>query len=482
MSKLAIILTVVCLTFIQAKIPDVPQPGYEQRSFTTYVDHFSNNSTQFDIRYYFNSTFWDNDPVNPGPIFFYTGNEGDVTVFLQNSLFLIELAEEMKAVVVYAEHRYFGLSFPFENNNFADHDIGKYLSAHQALADFAYLVNYLKSVYNDAPVIAFGGSYGGMLSAWFRIKYPHLVTGAIAASAPVFHFNSTVEPDLFNEIVTNDFKAVSESCSSNIRTAHTSLFALTQDATNFEKLKETFITCDDITTSAQAYKIIEWADNALGYMAMTDYPYETNFLQPMPAWPVKVSCSKIQDVNPTDTWKLMEAFRDSVAVYYNSSGSETCNQVDQQYGADLGLDGWEYLTCTTLMMPIGSNGVTDFFLKAEWDYDAFVKTCIDKYNETPNSFYPHVYFGSDSDSKYPFRYASNIFFSNGSLDPWQTGAVLKNPNDNTVVFPIDQGAHHLDLRGADPEDPESVKDARVAEKKAITEWISLHNKSKLEFQ
>ncbi|MFS7921594.1 putative lysosomal Pro-Xaa carboxypeptidase [Helianthus anomalus] len=55
-----------------------------------------------------------------------------------------------------------------------------YLSSTQALADYATLIVDLKNNLTaiDSPVIVFGGSYGGMLAAWFRLKYPHVAIGA----------------------------------------------------------------------------------------------------------------------------------------------------------------------------------------------------------------------------------------------------------------------------------------------------------------
>lgn len=55
-----------------------------------------------------------------------------------------------------------------------------YLTAEQALADYVLLINQLKANYScfaSSPVIAFGGSYGGMLSAWIRQKYPNQIAG-----------------------------------------------------------------------------------------------------------------------------------------------------------------------------------------------------------------------------------------------------------------------------------------------------------------
>ena len=90
----------------------------------------------------------------------------------------------------------------------------------KALADYVDLITHLRNTVEGAsgsPVIAFGGSYGGMLAAWIRTKYPHIVQGAIAASAPVAQFTSPC--DAFGRIVTSDFSAASpnSSCSQAIR-------------------------------------------------------------------------------------------------------------------------------------------------------------------------------------------------------------------------------------------------------------------------
>merc|ERR1712203_1006490 len=96
----------------------------------------------------------------------------------------------------------------------------------QALADYADLITSLKATIPGAetsPVIVFGGSYGGMLAAWFRTKFPHIVQGAIAASAPIAQFTSPC--DAFGRIVTSDFSAAAanSSCSAAVRASWSAL-------------------------------------------------------------------------------------------------------------------------------------------------------------------------------------------------------------------------------------------------------------------
>ena len=55
----------------------------------------------------------------------------------------------------------------------------------QALEDMAHFISSMSDEHGLSTWITFGGSYPGALSAWMRLKFPDLVTGAVASSAPV---------------------------------------------------------------------------------------------------------------------------------------------------------------------------------------------------------------------------------------------------------------------------------------------------------
>lgn len=73
-----------------------------------------------------------------------------------------------------AQHRYYGESMPFGSKAKAYNDSKSlaYLTAEQALADFAVLLTDLKSNLSaeGSPVVLFGGSYGGSKSR-LRLDY-----------------------------------------------------------------------------------------------------------------------------------------------------------------------------------------------------------------------------------------------------------------------------------------------------------------------
>ncbi|XP_077864625.1 dipeptidyl peptidase 2-like, partial [Saccoglossus kowalevskii] len=100
-------------------------------------------------------TYWS---PGVGPIFFYTGNEGPITAFADNTGLMFDIAPQFKALLIFAEHRYYGKSLPFGDSSFILGNIG-FLSIEQAMADYAVLIHYLKIKLNAAkcPVIAFGG-------------------------------------------------------------------------------------------------------------------------------------------------------------------------------------------------------------------------------------------------------------------------------------------------------------------------------------
>ncbi|XP_053313875.1 lysosomal Pro-X carboxypeptidase isoform X2 [Spea bombifrons] len=446
-----------------------PGPTYRTYYFTQKVDHFGfYEDSVFKQRYLISDTHWKKPG---GPILFYTGNEGDITLFCNNTGFMWDVAEELQAMLVFAEHRYYGDSMPFGDLSFSDPKYLNYLTSEQALADFAVLIRFLKESIKgaeDSAVIAIGGSYGGMLAAWFRMKYPHVVDGALASSAPIWQFEDLVPCNTYYQIVTNDFKKSGPGCSESVLNSWAAINRVAETSDGLQWLSNAFHLCAPLKNKDDVGAFKGWLIETWVSLAMVDYPYPANFLEPLPAWPIEVVCKFLK--NPkSEERELLENIFQAVNVYYNYTGNAPCLNTSQTASGSLGDLGWSYQACTEMVMPFCSDGVSDMFEPRTWDLQAYSDDCYKQWGVRPRASWITSVYGGKNISSY-----SNIIFSNGGLDPWSAGGVKESISDSLVAIVIPEGAHHLDLRSNSAYDPRSVLQARALEVQYMKKWIEQH--------
>ncbi|KAG8228746.1 hypothetical protein J437_LFUL009668 [Ladona fulva] len=472
LGKMKYFLPLVFLSFVSGYV-------YETKWYTVPVDHFSYSvKDTFKLRYLVNVENWNADAK--GPIFFYTGNEGDIEMFANNTGFMWDIAKDFQAMVVFAEHRYYGKSLPYGNNSYTDPKNLGFLSSSQALADYADLITYLqksnsKSKAKTYPVIAFGGSYGGMLSAWFRMKYPYIVDGAIAASAPILQFTGMVPCDAFNRIVTSDFGAISPECPKKIRESWKAITRLTSKDEGMKWLSANWTLCSPLKSDKNVTLLKEWLAEVYTNAAMLNYPYPTNFLLPLPAYPVLEICSKLianvpkNKTDPDQDKALLMSLFSAISTYFNHTGKTKCLDVNENDSDALMDKGWDYQSCTEMVMPMCSTGEFDMFEAKKWDLGKEAERCKERWGTDPKPYQAEMLYGG----RKALPYASKIIFSNGMLDPWASGGVLKaGPKGSDIIaVTIPEGAHHLDLRESNPSDPASVVQARKIHVQYIKKWI-----------
>ena len=133
------------------------------------LDHFSyTDNRSFAQRVFTNDQHW-----RPGgPILFYCGNEASVDLYVNATGWMWERAEAFGALLVWAEHRYYGKTQPFGTASGANASTLRWLTLEQALADYATLIHALKvqlgapastkgSIVSHVPSSRLEGSFDG---------------------------------------------------------------------------------------------------------------------------------------------------------------------------------------------------------------------------------------------------------------------------------------------------------------------------------
>ncbi|KAL6199820.1 hypothetical protein ACLB2K_029602 [Fragaria x ananassa] len=445
---------------------EASSPSFDPKDFQTFyynqtLDHFNfryDSFSTFQQRYLINSKHWGGANIS-APILAYLGEEDSIDSDLPIIGFLPENAIHFQALQIYIEHRYYGKSVPFGSREvaFKNASTRGYFNSAQALADYAEILIHVKKQLQaeHSPVIVIGGSYGGMLASWFRLKYPHIALGALASSAPILYFDDIVPPDTgYYSIVTKDFREASETCYQTIKKSWSEIDSIASTPGGLSILSKKFQTCRPLNKSSE---LKDYLDTMYSSAAQYDRP---------PRYPVTVVCGGIDGASSTDD-TLTKIFAGVVAY----TGNRSCYVNPPRNLTETDV-GWAWQTCSDMVIPINVSNDT-MFPPYKFDIDEYTKDCIATYGVPPRPNWVTTYFGGHDIKLSLSRFASNIIFSNGLRDPYSIGGVLENISDSVVAVYTKNGSHCLDILTSNHiTDPDWLVNQRKTEVRIIKGWIA----------
>lgn len=408
----------------------------EEFWFNQTLDHFSPfDHRQFRQRYY---EFLDHFRSPDGPIFLKICGESSCNGIAND--YISVLAKKFGAAVVSLEHRYYGKSVPFKS---LETENLKYLSSKQALFDLAAFRQFYQESTNtklksnvENPWFVFGVSYSGALSAWFRLKFPHLTCGSLASSAVVLAVYNFTEFD----------QQIGESAGAECKHVLQEINHLVEQriATNGKALKALF--------GAGELKIDGDFLYFLADAAVTAFQYGN---------PDKL-CSPLVEAKKAGE-DLVDAYAKYIKEEYVGNFGASIETYNQQHlknttpGEEASSDRlWWFQVCTEVayFQVAPSN---DSIRSSKVDTKYHLDLCKNVFGK---GIYPDVeatnlYYGGTNIA------GSKIVFANGSQDPWRHASKqTSSPDMPSYIISCHNCGHGTDMRGC-PQSPLNLEgDAR----------------------
>lgn len=400
--------------------------------FNQTLDHFSPyDHRRFGQRYY---EFLDYFRMPDGPLFLKICGEGSCDGIAND--YISVLAKKFGAAVVSLEHRYYGKSSPFKTHTTKNL---RFLSSKQALFDLAAFRQYYQDSINtrlnrssvDNPWFVFGISYPGALSAWFRLKFPHLTCGSLASSAVVQAIYNFTEFD----------KQIGISAGSECKAALQEINGLVEKrlTTDGHELKELF--------GASELKIDGDFLYFLADAAVIAFQYGNPDILCSPIVKAKLSGED-----------LLDAYAKYVKEYYLKKFGVSVQTYNQQHLKDASTNGdtadrlWWFQVCSEVAyFQVAPS--SDSIRSSKVDTSYHLDLCKNVFGEGvyPDVDATNIYYGGTKIA------GSKIIFANGSQDPWRHATKQTSSKDiPSYLVTCHNCGHGVDMRGC-PQSPLSLE-------------------------
>ncbi|GLJ47242.1 hypothetical protein SUGI_0997200 [Cryptomeria japonica] len=433
-------------------VSSLSKASYEANNYTQVLNHFGytpESYQTFPQRYFIDKSNWGGAQSN-SPIFVWLGSAVDITHDLDTGIF-IDQAPNFKALVVYIEHRYYGTSMSFGGKEaaYANASTKGYFTSTQALADYAAIIVDLKKTLKaeNCPVVVFGETYGGMLAAWFRLKYPHLTTGALASSAPILHLDDTAPTNSSASVVTKDFRDVSDVCYRRINESWDMIDKIASTPQGLLSLSRLFNSCEIVTDTGAL-------DDMLEFMYIHSAGYDLKHVEGI--------CNAINSL-PEGTHTV-----NRIAAAANYMNEDQCLDLSP---ANLTYSGWNWQFCTEMVFPISDPPGT-MFRPYRYDFNSQSTECYNVHGVLPRQHWATTEFGGHEITSALMDFGSNIVSSNGLRHPSSSGGVLANISESIVAITTEEGRHCEDIKPSATDDPMWLKLQRKKEIMIIQKWIN----------
>merc|ERR1719167_807465 len=443
--------------------PTTKDVRYEEQYFDQVLDHFTaTDGRTWPQRFWEN---WDNY-AEGGPAFIMIGGEAEASPGWLGYGQWAKWAKENGAAMFLLEHRYYGKSNPTEDMSTENM---RYLSSRQGLEDLGHFMTAMNVKYNQTfSWVTFGGSYPGSLSAWMRLRFPHLVTGSVSSSGPLF-----AKLDYFEylQVVADALDTTGPDCNVAMTQALTAVENLVTDENSWGDLSVMFKLCTDLDGSnildvMSFMKLL--IDNLAGIVQ-----YNGRFSED-----IFSICEVMTDESIGEPINRLAAVNDIML----GLNQEEC--VDHEYesflslltetswsGGGVGWRQWIWQTCTefgwyqTTNQESGVYGRSlplEFF--EQWCQDAFgadfTHEMLQKSVEASN-----IEYGGYEPS------VSNVVFVHGSIDPWHAMGVLDDLHEDAPSIYITGTSHCADMYPDREGDPEELTAARIRIGGLVRKWL-----------